>query len=210
MKHQSLPSGAPSGLVWRPGFLDVWAQQEMLAFVRSVVARAPLFVPRMPGSGRPFSVRMTNCGPLGWVSDKEGGYRYQGHHPETGAPWPELPPALIDLWFEVGGHKAPPEACLINYYAAGAKMGLHRDADEQDMTAPVVSLSLGDAALFRIGGPRRRDRTVSLRLSSGDVLVLGGAARQAYHGIDRIYPQSSDLVAGGGRFNLTLRRVNLP
>ena len=190
--------------------LDDAAQREILALVRAVIKCAPLFVPRMPGSGRAFSVRMTNCGELGWMSDELGGYRYQAHHPETGKPWPEIPQQLLDIWFAAGGYSVPPEACLINYYADGAKMGLHKDADEDDMGAPVVSLSLGNAALFRIGGPTRRSPTSSLRLASGDVIVLGGEARQVYHGVDRTYPDSSQLLSEGGRFNLTLRRVTLP
>ena len=161
----------------------------------------------MPRSGKAFSVRMTNCGPLGWVSDKSGGYRYQATHPTTGRPWPELPRGLLTLWDEVTGLTRPPEACLINYYAPGAKMGSHRDEDEADRAAPVVSISLGDDATFHIGGLERGDAKRRLLLKSGDVVVLGGAARLAYHGIDRIHLRTSDLLEEGGRFNLTLRRV---
>jgi alkylated DNA repair protein (DNA oxidative demethylase) len=163
----------------------------------------------MPKTGKPFSVRMTNCGPLGWVSD-ESGYRYQPLHPETKEPWPLLPAPLLALWEELSGYPHPPEACLVNYYAAGAKMGLHQDRDEQDFDAPVLSISLGDAALFRIGGTTRGGKTASLKLASGDVLVFGGAARLAYHGIDRVLSGSSTLLAEGGRLNLTLRRVMKP
>ena len=164
----------------------------------------------MPRTGKPFSVRMTNCGPLGWVSDATGGYRYQATHPVTGEPWPPMPDCLVKLWDRVTGYPAPPEACLINYYAPSARMGSHRDEDEEDKAAPVVSISLGDDATFHVGGLRRSDPKQRLVLRSGDVFVLGGAARLAYHGIDRIHAGTSDLLAEGGRFNLTLRRVTAP
>jgi alkylated DNA repair protein (DNA oxidative demethylase) len=194
------------GLHLYPGYLDGDAQRALLAALRMVLAAAPLFTPHMPKSGRPFSVRMSNCGPLGWVSD-QAGYRYQATHPQTGAAWPLMPPALLTLWQDLAGYPAPPEACLINYYQAGAKMGLHQDRDEQDLDAPVVSISLGDACLFRAGGRKRNDPTASVRLSSGDVVVLGGKSRLAFHGVDRIYPGTSRLLPEGGRINLTLRRV---
>lgn len=175
--------------------------------IRCVVADAPLYVPTMPKTGREMSVRMTNCGPLGWVTDQELGYRYQPLHPITRRPWPPIPARLVNLWTEVAGYPAPPEACLVNYYSQSARMGSHRDADEQDFAAPVVSISLGDDAVFHVGGPRRSDPKVRMTLRSGDVVVLGGDARLAYHGIDRMLPGTSDLVQEGGRFNLTLRRV---
>jgi alkylated DNA repair protein (DNA oxidative demethylase) len=161
----------------------------------------------MPRTGKPFSVRMSNCGPLGWVSD-ETGYRYQPTHPETGRTWPKMPRRLLEIWIGLAPDAPPPEACLINLYDANARMGLHQDRDEQELGAPVVSLSLGDSALFRLGGARRGDRTHSLRLQSGDAIAFGGPARLAFHGIDRITPGSSTLLAGGGRINLTLRRVS--
>ena len=145
--------------------------------------------------------------PLGWVSDKAGGYRYQAEHPQTGLPWPPMPAMLLEVWREVAGYPLPPEACLINYYAAGAKMGAHRDEDEDDTRAPVVSLSLGDDAIFHIGGLERAAPKQRITVRSGDVVVLGGAARMAYHGIDRIHPGTSTLLGEGGRINLTLRRV---
>ena len=192
--------------------LDPRAQELLLGDILGVINAAPLFTPAMPRTGKPFSVRMTNCGPLGWVSDKEGGYRYQPCHPKTGKPWPEMPQGLRDLWAQVAHYPAPPEACLVNFYTAGARMGLHRDDDEEDFSAPVVSLSLGDTALFRIGGTARKDPTRAFELKSGDVVVLSGTSRRAYHGVDRIVPGSSDLLVDafpdGGRINLTLRRVN--
>jgi DNA oxidative demethylase len=186
------------------------AQIALLAAIRDVIAEAPLFTPAMPRSGKPMSVRMTNCGPLGWVTDKERGYRYQAIHPETGREWPPIPTALLELWRELARYPAPPEACLVNYYAESAKMGLHQDKDEADFAAPVLSVSLGDTGIFRLGGRSRQDPTRAFELKSGDVVVLGGADRLAYHGIDRILAGTSDLVPEGGRFNLTLRRVTEP
>jgi alkylated DNA repair protein (DNA oxidative demethylase) len=194
------------GVVPHPGWLDRPAQEALLADLRAVVKAAPLFVPRMPRTGKPFSVRMSNCGALGWVSD-ERGYRYQPAHPETGEPWPAMPDALLAAWQALAGYPHPPEACLINLYDATAKMGLHQDRDEDDLDAPVLSLSLGDTAVFRVGGSSRGGRTVSLKLQSGDALSFGGPARLALHGIDRIIAGTSTLLPQGGRINLTLRRV---
>jgi alkylated DNA repair protein (DNA oxidative demethylase) len=200
----------PDGVRHIPGALDPEAQTALVDGIRAVVAQAPLFVPAMPRTGKSMSVRMSNCGPLGWVTDKERGYRYQPAHPVTGAPWPAMPQQLLALWTEVTGYPHPPEACLINFYAPDTKMGLHQDRDEADFDAPVLSISLGDDCLFRIGGTRRSGKTMSLRLVSGDIVVLGGASRLAYHGVDRIYPGTSMLLEKAGRINLTLRRVTVP
>jgi alkylated DNA repair protein (DNA oxidative demethylase) len=121
-----------------------------------------------------------------------------------------MPKALLAAWHDLASYAAPPEACLINYYSATAKMGLHQDRDEATFKAPVLSLSLGDACLFRIGGSKRNDPTRSFRLSSGDALLLGGDCRLAFHGVDRIEPGTSTLLPEGGRINLTLRRVTRP
>jgi DNA oxidative demethylase len=196
----------PAGLRLLPGFLDPQSQAALLGALRAVLAVAPLYTPRMPKSGRPLSVRMTNCGPLGWVSDVAG-YRYQPLHPETGQPWPPMPSIIVDAWKALARYPHPPESCLVNYYGPTAKMGLHQDRDERDFDAPVVSLSLGDTCLFRIGGTQRSDPTQTLRLASGDAVVLGADARLAFHGIDRIMPGTSTLLPQGGRINLTLRRV---
>jgi alkylated DNA repair protein (DNA oxidative demethylase) len=193
-----------------PQWLDRKGQERLLGALRRIVFEAPLFTPTMPRSGNPMSVRMTNCGPLGWVTDKERGYRYQTMHPVTGKVWPEMPQMLLDLWAEVSDYPFPPEACLVNYYAGNAKMGLHQDKDEEDFAAPVLSVSLGDTGIFRVGGSSRKDPTQQLELKSGDVVVLGGEDRLAYHGIDRILAGTSDLIPEGGRFNLTLRRVTKP
>jgi len=192
-----------------PDYLDRAAQQELLAALREVIAQAPLYVPRMPKSGKPMSVRMTNCGSLGWVTD-EAGYRYQAMHPQTGQPWPPMPDLLLQIWRELSRYPHPPEACLVNYYDANARIGLHQDRDEENFAAPVVSLSLGDTCLFRLGGARRGDPTQSFRLASGDAMVLAGVQRLSFHGVDRIMAGSSMLLPEGGRINLTLRRVTRP
>jgi DNA oxidative demethylase len=195
-----------AGLCYYPGYLDRDAQAALLAALDEVFAAAPLFTPRMPKSGRPFTVRMSNCGPLGWISD-ESGYRYESTHPVTGRPWPPMPERLIAMWHDLADYPHAPEACLINFYGPPAKMGLHQDRDEEDFAAPVVSLSLGDSCLFRVGGIKRNDPTRSFRLDSGDAFVFGGGARLVFHGVDRVYPDTSTLLAGGGRINLTMRRV---
>lgn len=187
-----------------PGALSVARQTALLDEVLTKAEDAPFYRPVTPG-GRPFSVEMTNLGPLGWVSDRAG-YRYQRTHPPTGQPWPTMPALLVDLWRDLTGWPEPPDACLVNRYRDGARMGLHQDRDERDHDAPVLSISLGDAAMFRIGaaggGPTR-----TVRLNSGDVCALTGPARLARHGIDRVIDGSSSLVPGGGRINLTLRRA---
>ena len=194
------------GVVHWPGKLAPEEQAALVAELRAVARKAPFFQPRMPKTGNPFSVRMTNCGSLGWVSDING-YRYQPEHPETGEPWPIMPAPLLDLWQELAGYPHPPEACLVNFYGSDAKMGLHQDKDEADLRFPVLSVSLGDTAVFRLGGPRRGDPTASMKLTSGDVCLLAGASRMFHHGVDRILPGSSQLIPGGGRINLTLRRA---
>ena len=182
------------------------AQKALVAEVLAELEETPLYTATMPRTGKPMSVRMTNLGPLGWVSDIAG-YRYQPTHPETGRAWGPIPRTLLELWDKVANYPAPPQACLVNWYQATSRLGLHIDADESAKDAPVVSVSLGSRALFRLGGEKRSDPTSSMRLASGDVMVLGGRSRRAYHGVDRIYPDTSSLVPGGGRINLTLRRV---
>jgi DNA oxidative demethylase len=198
----------PEGVIFLPDYFDANAQQALVEAIRLVVKVAPLFTPVMPKTGTPMSVRITNCGSLGWVTDKANGYRYQSTHPETGEPWPAMPELLLDLWRDVANYADLPEACLVNFYDEAAKMGLHQDRDEKDFSAPVVSVSLGDEARFKIGGTIRGGKTHSITLRSGDVLIMGGASRLAFHGIDKIYPGTSTLLPKGGRINLTLRRVN--
>jgi alkylated DNA repair protein (DNA oxidative demethylase) len=200
----------PDGFRLLPGWFDRTAQEALVAEVTAALEIAPLFTPHMPGSGAPMSVRLSNFGPLGWVTDKAKGYRYEPTHPVTGRAWPAMPQGLLDLWDAVADWPDPPEACLINRYAATSRLGMHVDADEDARFAPVVSVSLGDSARFRIGGPRRGDPSRSLTLSSGDVVVLARSARRCHHGVDRILAGTSTLVPDGGRINLTLRRVRGP
>ncbi len=205
----------PEGFRLLPGYFDRAAQQALIETVIAARRDAPFWRPSMPRTGKPLSVRMTNFGPLGWVTDKAKGYRYEPCHPETGRPWASMPDRLLTLWREVSDYPADPEACLVNWYAPDSKMGMHIDWDEKATDAAVVSVSLGDKARFRLGGPQRGGKTASMVLSSGDVVVLGGAARRCYHGVDRVYPGTSTLLSendfpGGGRINLTLRRVTIP
>jgi alkylated DNA repair protein (DNA oxidative demethylase) len=200
---------APGVVLW-PARLSPEEQKALLADVLGAVERAPFYRATMPKTGYPMSVEMTNLGPLGWVSDKDGGYRYQAAHPFTGDAWPAIPDRLLSLWNATTTYRAPPEACLVNRYRDDARMGLHQDRDEEATDAPVLSVSLGDEAVFRIGGDTRKGPTRSVTLRSGDVLMFGGPARMAFHGIDRIRTGSSQLIAGGGRINLTLRRVSKP
>ena len=195
---------APDVYLWREK-LSPPAQKALLDEVLEKLKDAPLYRPVMPKTGKAFSVEESNFGSLGWVSDQTG-YRYQPTHPVTDAPWPAIPDTLLALWAEIN-RTPPPECCLVNLYRAGAKMGLHQDLDEKDLSAAVIGVSLGDQALFRIGGVAKGGQTRKVTLASGDVIAFGGTARLAYHGIDRIRPGTSGLVPGGGRLSLTLRRV---
>jgi alkylated DNA repair protein (DNA oxidative demethylase) len=201
---------APGVTLWREKYSSA-QQKALLDEVLQRLEEAPLYKPVMPGTGKPFSADESNFGRLGWVADKTG-YRYQQTHPVTGKTWPAIPDLLLALWGEINDGP-PPDCCLINLYRGEAKMGLHQDRDEKDITAAVIGVSLGDEALFRIGGRfedgkwARGGKTASVALASGDVIAFGGPARLAYHGIDRIRPGTSRLVPGGGRLSLTLRRV---
>lgn len=187
-----------------PGFLSQDEQKALVADLRETVVAAPLFSPMTP-YGKPMRVRMTSAGRFGWYSDRSG-YRYADRHP-SGVPWPAIPAAVLDIWRAVASEERLPDCCLVNFYGEGAGMGLHQDRDEADFNWPVVSVSLGDDALFRVGGTERGGRTQSLWLRSGDVVVMGGPARLAYHGIDRVAFGTSTLLKDGGRINLTLRVV---
>ncbi|MGC6475971.1 MAG: alpha-ketoglutarate-dependent dioxygenase AlkB [Parvibaculales bacterium] len=204
------------GVEYHTEYWDKPSQLALMATLPAVFERAPLFKPHMPRSNRPWSIMMTNMGSYGWVSDVQG-YRYQKHHPVTGDPWPALPDILLQAWDDLTAYPKPPECCLINYYQGPkAKMGLHQDRDEEDLSAPVVSFSIGDSAVFRVGGAQRRGATRSIKLHSGDALVLGGESRLNFHGIDRLLVGSSDILTQalpevfpeGGRLNFTLRRVS--
>ena len=208
----------PPGFAHLPLHFDTAAQRALVDAVVAALPDAPFFQPRMPRTGVPTSVVMTNLGPLGWVSDREGGYRYQPRHPDTGAPWPAMPDALLDLWREATDWPDPPECCLVNWYrpvsvtGGPARMGAHVDNDEAAVGAPIVGVSLGDDATFRLGGLARGGRTLGVALSSGDVVVMAGEARRRYHAVSRVDYGSSALLPeahfpGGGRINLTMRRV---
>ncbi|MCF2906086.1 alpha-ketoglutarate-dependent dioxygenase AlkB [Octadecabacter sp. CECT 8868] len=189
--------------VWQ-GLLDRPAQDAIVEDIRKVVAKAPLFSPMTP-YGRPMTVQMTSAGRFGWVSDRSG-YRYSETHPK-GTPWPVIPDSILSVWDDVSDSDRAPECCLVNLYREAAKMGLHQDRDETNFSYPVVSISLGDEGLFRIGNLTRGGKTESIWLKSGDVVAMGGDARLVYHGVDKTREGSSTLLEGGGRINLTLRVV---
>lgn len=200
-----LLSSMGAGFRLYKSWLDRTAQEALRAEVAAVVAAAPPFSPMTPW-GKPMRVRMTSAGRYGWFADRRG-YRYVDRHPE-GAPWPPIPEDALAIWRALVGPERMPDCCLVNLYDAGARMGLHRDADEADFSWPVLSVSLGNSAVFRMGGPARTDPTQSVVLESGDVVLMGDEARLAYHGIDRIRAGSSTLLPDGGRINLTLRVVD--
>ncbi len=199
-----LPAAHIRGMALYPGLLDPSAQRALVADLRQVIADAPLFSP-LTGWGKPMSVRMTSAGRFGWYSDRRG-YRYIDRHP-SGCDWPPIPDRVLAIWRALCPAARAPDCCLINWYGPSARMGLHQDRDEADFSQPVLSVSLGDDGLFRIGNPERGGPTESLWLRSGDVMVMGGAARLLYHGIDRIAPGTSTLLDAPGRINLTLRVV---
>lgn len=201
---QPVPTLHLRGFDIHAGLILAAEQADWVDDIRAVVAAAPLVSPVTPG-GRPMSVRMTAAGRLGWVTDRAG-YRYAARHP-GGGDWPPIPARVLDLWHRVTGLARAPDCCLINFYGEGARMGMHQDRDEGDFSFPVLSVSLGDDALFRMGGVDRPAPTQSVWLHSGDVVVMGGQARLAWHGIDRVRHGSSTLLPKGGRINLTLRVV---
>ncbi len=200
-----MPPMEIDGFILHPGALTPDAQSILVEAVLAAAEIAPFYAPLTPW-GKPMSVQQTSLGPLGWVTDKSG-YRYADRHPVTGRPWPPMPQSLLDLWARYADPERPPDSCLVNLYRGEARMGLHTDSDEADLGAPVLGISLGDTAVFRLGGPGRKDPTRSVRLASGDINLLTGAARRAHHGVDRILAGSSRLIPGGGRINLTLRRA---
>ncbi|WP_323781465.1 alpha-ketoglutarate-dependent dioxygenase AlkB [Thalassovita sp.] len=184
--------------------LDAETQQAMLEDLRQVIRQAPMFSPQTP-FGKPMSVRMTSAGRVGWVSDRNG-YRYAHRHPD-GGPWPTIPETVLTVWRDLVSTDRDPDCCLINFYGEQARMGMHQDRDETDFSWPVLSLSLGDEGLFRIGNQTRGGKTESIWLRSGSVVVMGGPARLTYHGIDKIRFKSSSLLPKGGRINVTCRVV---
>lgn len=187
------------------------AQQEIRDAARVIVSQAPLFRPTMPGSDQPFNYVMTNCGDLGWVADRYG-YRYQSNHPETGKRFPAMPQVIQDLALalakETGNGDFCPESCLLNFYSKGAKLGLHQDNTEKNLSAPIISISLGDTGIFVLGGEHRADETKEYILQSGDCIVMSGESRNYFHSFKGIVPNTSSLLKNGGRLNLTIRQVN--
>lgn len=198
----AVPGRNVRGFLLHDGWLGPAEQAALVEDLRGVIAAAPLFSPMTP-YGKPMSVRMTSAGSLGWISDRRG-YRYAPLHPQ-GTSWPPIPERVLAVWRAVSGVERLPDCCLVNFYGEGARMGMHQDRDEADFEWPVVSISLGDDALFRIGNVERGGKTESVWLRSGDVMVMGGAARLAYHGVDRIAFGTSTLLRQAGRINLTLR-----
>jgi alkylated DNA repair protein (DNA oxidative demethylase) len=180
----------------------------LLDALRDVTAKAPLRHMLTPGGFR-MSVAMTNCGQLGWVTDRKG-YRYDATDPESGLPWPPMPSSFLKLAknaaAEAGFPDFVPDACLINRYETGAKLSLHQDKDERDFSAPIVSVSLGIPAVFLFGGLNRADKTKRLPVRHGDVVVWGGPARLRYHGVMPLKQGRHDLL-GADRVNLTFRKA---
>jgi DNA oxidative demethylase len=187
---------------------DVWllkgfaASKDLLTSIEAVASEAPFRHYAVPG-GKSMSVAMTNCGRLGWVSSAQG-YAYLPHDPDTLRAWPDMPEAFArlatDAARQAGWAEFEPDACLINRYAAGAGMGMHQDRDEQDLSAPIVSVSIGASCKFMLGGLRRSDAVKSIDLHDGDVMVWGGSARLVFHGVR---PLQQDQL----RYNLTFRKA---
>jgi alkylated DNA repair protein (DNA oxidative demethylase) len=176
--------------------------------LQPVLAAAPFRCMVTPG-GHAMSVAMTNCGRVGWVTDRTG-YRYDATDPETGRAWPAMPPLFLDVAARAamaGGYAGfVPDGCLINRYVPGARLTLHQDRNERDFAAPIVSVSLGLPAVFLFGGQRRTDRPRRMRLVSGDVVVWGGPSRLAFHGVDKL-ANGEDELTGRCRINLTFRKA---
>ncbi|NRA88282.1 MAG: alpha-ketoglutarate-dependent dioxygenase AlkB [Rhizobiales bacterium] len=203
--------------------LNLEAQNSLVETIRLLAKECPLYQPTMPKTNKPLNVRMTNLGEYGWVSDIKG-YRYQKHHPVTRKAWAAIPPQIIDIWqcftgnslteFNHNNPNAPlsqwkqPQCCLVNHYGVTNKMGMHVDMDENDHITPVLSISLGDDAIFRMGSQQRGGKTSSIKLQSGDIVVFANDVRLNYHGVDRIIGGTSSLLKHPGRLNLTLRRVD--
>ncbi|MBU6419329.1 MAG: DNA oxidative demethylase AlkB [Proteobacteria bacterium] len=198
---------APPGLTYLPGFA-LGEEADLVRAVMALAEAAPFRRMKTPG-GKEMSAAMTNCGAAGWVSDAKG-YRYARQDPLSGGAWPEMPDLFRDLAMRgaaAGGFTGfVPDMALINRYEPGAKMTLHQDIDERDFSAPIVSVSLGLPAVFLWGGLNRTEKPARLPLTSGDVLVWGGAARKFFHGIAPVKPGVHELT-GAARLNLTFRQA---
>ncbi len=199
--HEMLGPGA-----WLLHGFALAEQDAVLAAVSAVIAAAPLRHMITPGGFR-MSVAITNCGRLGWISDRKG-YRYSELDPDTTQPWPAMPDALLKLAqsaaTEAGYANFTPDACLINRYVPGARMTLHQDRNEHDFNHPIVSVSLGLPAMFQLGGLQRSDKTLRVPLQHGDVLVWGGSSRLRFHGVLPLKAGQHDVL-GEQRINLTFR-----
>lgn len=195
-----------AGFVIHREALDPVTRRTLAEECRTICGSAPLVRP-VTAWGKPMSVKMTSAGRVGWVIEK-GRYRYTDRHPATGDRWPPIPAGVLAVWRNFSDWPDDPDSCLVNWYDAGARMGLHQDKDEGRFDAPVVSISLGDPARLRMGGTERGLATTSTVLNSGDVVVMGGPARLAFHGVDRILTDGPpNPLTGRGRINLTLRVV---
>ena len=203
------PPPLPDGFTLRRGFVGAEEQAQLFAALAGVVAAAPPSQHRTKGGGT-FSAALTNCGQVGWWSDTRG-YRYVATSPLTGLVWPPIPGVFIEfiqrLMAETPWPDFAPDACLINYYTTGAKMGLHQDKDEADFAQPIITVCLGDAADFLVGGFARADKPVAFRVASGDVLVMGGASRMRFHGVRKVHTGTSPVAGLNGRYSLTFRKA---
>ncbi len=205
---QTDPPDLPEGVFYLQNALNE-RETPIFAALKRILEAAPPTHARTRGGGT-TSAAMTNCGRVGWWSDARG-YRYQELHPVTGQPWPSIPGEFLGAVKTVTAHTPwpnfAPDACLINYYGAKAKMGLHQDRDEKDLTHPIVTLCLGDDADFLIGGFARSDRATAFVVSHGDAIVMGGESRMRFHGIRKIYPGTSPHAGIAGRYSLTFRKA---
>ncbi len=206
MQLYSEPFNLRPGMWYLPARAD---SLKLLPLIESVIEQAPLRHME-PMRGFVMSVAMTNCGDVGWVSDRRG-YRYDPNDPLSGKPWPPIPPMLkklaLDAALEAGYPGFEPDVCLVNCYQAGAQMGAHQDVNEIDYDHPIVSVSLGiPARFFFLPGAQKKGKSQSLDLNDGDIVVFGGDARTCYHGVRKLKP-ATHLVTGNVRWNLTFRHA---
>jgi Alkylated DNA repair protein len=190
-------------------YLNTSQQKRFLELARQIPLISPLFQPVMP-NGKQFNCKMTSCGDFGWISDRNG-YRYDRLHPFTHQPFAPMPKEFSDLAIKIansiGEFDYKPQSCLINYYPISGRLGIHQDNTEKNLVPAIISISLGDDAIFAIGGNKYSDRIHEILLKSGDILVLHGNSRLFFHGIKRIVPFTSNLLKNGGRLNFTIRQV---
>jgi len=200
----------PEGVILRPRLFDGPTQAALAAAVRDIAETAPFRHPRTPGQGV-FSAALTSCGRVGWWSDRAG-YRYIPTQPGSSDPWPPMPEIFrTAVRTAAAGTRWPdfdPDACLINFYTTGAKMGLHQDRDERDFAQPIITITLGDTADFLVGGPARSDKATAFTFQSGDALLMGGPSRLFFHGIRKVHAGTSPIAGmPTGRYSLTFRKA---